>query len=706
MVGIGDLSNRVRHLEDLVLSLRKEIAGRQREGAESADTCSAIPDDDARQEVLRRPPQNIDATEDYAEDSTGRMLVGRVGTRWVDATHWQAILDDITELKDFAEPFEHIGDETGDETRDSTFVDAAADGNHGPTLLVGVFPPVSQSELLTFLPPRAVVDRLVSRYFNSKEPSIVILHVPTFYREYTQFWDNPREVSVVWVGLLYTILCCSVASYYRAGDILPGALGESKDIIDAYRTRAVQCLVLADYTTLRRYTVETLVLYLGTEFIRSSETQFGISVILGVIVRLAMHMGYHRDSKRHPSLSVFDGEMRRRVWALISQIDHLVAFQAGLPRIIPDLQCDTELPRNLLDDDFDEATKVLPVSRPATERTPITYTIMKGMLMPVFGQIVEKTCLARSTIHEEVLRLDKQLQDVHASLPPFLHIRTMNLSITDPPDLIMQRYNLELLYQKSRCVLHRQYLTVHRSDLRYAYSRWTCVDAAMHILQHQNDIYQETLPGGQLYKDKWYISSLTTHDFLMAAMILCLELSCKSIHGPQNLQSETINTDLEGRDELLQTLQISYHIWIAFSKTSKEAWKASKALEVMLHNAKRGHHSQGGEQLTGDRQLRPHVVSPGVSGHRSSENSQSQMFVSGETYSRQTGDQYMARDSSLWAIEGMADTVETFDWYAWDNQIQHDNGEVMSGTWMDSSAAADFQSPWFPHTTSPRERID
>jgi hypothetical protein len=343
---------------------------------------------------------------------------------------------------------------------------------------------------------------------------------------------------------------------------------------------------------------------------RTRDSQIGISILFGVIVKLAMHMGYHRDSKHYQNLSVFEGEMRRRVWALIWQVDHLVSFQVGLPRTISDSQCDAGLPHNLVDEDFDETTKVLPTPRPITERTPVTYTIMKGKLVSIFARIVEKTYLTGGAMHEEVTQLDKHLQDVHISLPPFLRIRTMNMSITDPPDLIMQRYNLELLYQKARCVLHRRYLTDYRSDLRYAYSRWSCVDAATQIIRHQSDLYEETLPGGQLYKDRWYISSLTSHDFLLAAMVLCLELSWRTTSDPPNLHPSSMNSTPESREELSKILETSYSIWTAFSETSTEARKASKALARMLQSAKRNHPGSGdrGEEPAEDQRPRLHNV--------------------------------------------------------------------------------------------------
>jgi hypothetical protein len=65
------------------------------------------------------------------------------------------------------------------------------------------------------------------------------------------------------------------------------------------------------------------------------------------MIRLAFRMGYHRDPKHLVGISVFDGEMRRRVWLNLVQIEALMSYQLGFPSMIPSEFCDTEVPRNL-----------------------------------------------------------------------------------------------------------------------------------------------------------------------------------------------------------------------------------------------------------------------------------------------------------------------------------------------------------------------
>lgn len=59
---------------------------------------------------------------------------------------------------------------------------------------------------------------------------------------------------------------------------------------------------------------------------------------------------------------------------------------------------------------------------------------------------------------------DFKLMETHATLPPYLTMRSLSLSITDGADLILRRYALEVCLQKSRCVLHRKYLIPGKSN--------------------------------------------------------------------------------------------------------------------------------------------------------------------------------------------------------------------------------------------------
>lgn len=114
-----------------------------------------------------------------------------------------------------------------------------------------------------------------------------------------------------------------------------------------YQYLAAVALSLGDLSKPTAYTVEALMVYAGCEFMRGKSSQMNVWLLTGLILRVALRMGYHRDSRHFPNISPFEGEMRRRVWWGLYQFDVLTSFQLGLPSMVRSIQADTEWPRNL-----------------------------------------------------------------------------------------------------------------------------------------------------------------------------------------------------------------------------------------------------------------------------------------------------------------------------------------------------------------------
>ncbi|KAK3314193.1 fungal-specific transcription factor domain-containing protein [Apodospora peruviana] len=558
---------RLKHLEHLVQVLKSQ----KRDNADAAGAREGLTADD---EPLPPPCKDIGKTAGFMVDAV----------RYVDGTNWESILDDITILtKDLKASVSEDTPEDGD------YIVKQHPGQ-GPVLLMGGFPYATVLEMFAHLPPRMICDRLVARFFEIKEPGWMIFHIPSFLRAYDKFWADPASQSYTCVALLYIMMAHGALHCRGANEDVPGNLGPPLEVFETFKFRGAHCLALDDYTKPGKYKVETLILYFGCEYLQQNYTVLGTSVLFSMIVRLALHMGMHRDPKHYADMSAFEGEMRRRLWALLVELDSLVSFQFGLPSNIHSPLVDTEPPRNLHDADFEETTTSLPPSRPETERTVTTYTIVKSRLLSAFGAITSAISSPERFTFREFMRLDKNLEEAHKSFPDSLRHRSFSQSFVDPVDLIMQRYWLELLYQKSRTVLHREYMGAGRMDTRFAYSRKTCLEAATRTLQHQYDIHCELQPGGRLSKDRGLVSSLSIHDFLLADMILCLELSFlnakanspdASAQAVKAFATDT-STDIISREQIMSILQTSKSVWQAMRKDNAEANKGFKILSKML----------------------------------------------------------------------------------------------------------------------------
>jgi hypothetical protein len=637
-----DMQNRIDRLEGLVLSLMTN--GGPSDGAAAARAAISTSRSNSLSTAsdLKLDVEGIDMireeNENGEEDSEVEQVSKGIGIMKVDNTgravfasdaHWYAIMAEIGEVKKY---FENHKEDYSNHLAKVTA--ARAQENPGNAFLLQGPAAKDKDELLAAFPSKADADRLIARYFNAYDPSVHIVHGPSFQKQYDAHWMNPDSTSIVWLGMCYAMMTLALQSYHRAGDEPPEYRGRALELSHEQRLLTAQCILLADITQPIPQLLETLVLHVQAEYGRSRDAEPSVLIMTGICVRLAIRMGYHRDPGPHANISPFVGEMRRRVWTFVRQVDLLISFQFGMPAIVRSDHVDTQPPRNLYDDEIHEDMQVLPASRPSFEATPMTYMIAKSRMTFTFGQIVERTgSLTNQPTYEETMSFDQQLRDIRASHPPLLQMRSFQDSARDPANMIMQRIGLELVYLRSLFVLHRRFIAKGRDNPRYAYSRRTCIDASMEMLTHQATLHEEARPGGRLRNVKWYISSLTTHDFLLAAMNVCMDLfhaaeterRCGGGNqsSASNPSSPTTTANIyaeDRRNSMMRALEHCITIWESVREDSMEAYKASHGLRVMVDKLKahqaqmqllRQQQQQGSMATNQPQQRYPPISAPG-----------------------------------------------------------------------------------------------
>ncbi|KAI1386867.1 fungal-specific transcription factor domain-containing protein [Hypoxylon trugodes] len=588
-----DMQNRIDRLEGLVLSLMH--GGANIEVSTSANAAPAEPSltDSSSNNIERddegamRDDPEVEGDGDDSDVDDG--LATSLGVLKVDADkgksmyigqeHWHVLLADIAEVKNFYTS--HKKDLENSYQRVMSSKPATA--RDSPIFLLSA-PPATEVELRAELPSRTAIMTLVSRYFNSLDTAASIVHGPTFQQQLRSHWQDPSKSTVMWLGLLYAMLCLAMLSYHKVGDEPPEWKGRSLELAAEYRLRTVQCLVVADYTKPVEYTVETLLLYLFGEYSSRWDADLSLWIITGIITRLAFRMGYHRDADWFPSVTPFQGEMRRRTWALIRMSDIVFSYQVSLPTMIYEHATDTKLPHNIFDEEFGPNSKTLPKSRVLSEPSPIAYMIAKTKLCIEFGNILQAvTRVGKQINYDEILLHDRKLREIMNEFPPHLKIRPLEGS-HDPVTLIIARFNLDILYQKVMCMLHRKHMMRARQNPRYAHSRRSAIEASLAILGHLRTIYRECQPNGRLRSMKWYVSA-TSKDTLLPTVLVILDLHhdhAAAVSGKRQDSQTAYFWTPEQRQEMISALEGVSDIWKSLSHESVEAYKAANILEIML----------------------------------------------------------------------------------------------------------------------------
>lgn len=589
------MQNRIDRLEGLVLSLMTN--GSQSEGpaaamaaisGTSSSTGSAQHVHDL--EIEDEGPNQEESETEQVTKSFGIMKMDNNKSYYISDAHWASVLSEISEVKNYFNTHKKQYEEQAEKLKATKLPTDVP----GSTLLFGAMKATSRAEIMSSFPSKYTTDMLIARYFNCYDPATHFLHGPTFQAQYNKHWEDPSQTCIVWIGMLFAMMRLAMLSYYREGDEPPEFRGKSLDMAGTFRNLVAMCLTLADYTKPYPYLIECLAFHLHGDFCQTKEADVSVWVLNGVIVRLAMRMGYHRDSKAFPNITPFQGEMRRRVWSFVRQADLLFSCQVGLPSMIRMADSDTELPRNLYDDDFDENCKELPPSRPPNEPTPLSYLITKSRLANVLGQAIEQTSSLQNTPYDKVIEMDSELRRARDMIPDHLLVRPFEESSLDPLGLIMSRFSVMSVYHRAQCLLHRKYILRARENPRFIHSRRTCIDSALELLRYQSMLHVETRPTGRLRSRQNRVTTLSSSDFLQAATIICLDLyHGYNLPSASRASSDTYAWGRDRREEMMAAVQRSKEIWDELRDETMDAWKASGVLGVMLNGLQQRQNLEG-----------------------------------------------------------------------------------------------------------------
>jgi hypothetical protein len=157
-VTTNNVQDRIRHLEQMVVTLMNSQADLLERGAPSTERSSSsattpggpIRDGGFTHSPAPSPGNQIDPS--VPEASRGKFTKAKDQVNFVGSDHWEAILEDISELKIDLE-----------NTDTSEMVDFR------PQILFGVNNHATSSEIMSSVPPRPICDKLLACWFNVME---------------------------------------------------------------------------------------------------------------------------------------------------------------------------------------------------------------------------------------------------------------------------------------------------------------------------------------------------------------------------------------------------------------------------------------------------------------------------------------------------------------------------------------------------------
>ncbi|EEP81633.1 predicted protein [Uncinocarpus reesii 1704] len=190
--------------------------------------------------------------------------------------------------------------------------------------------------LREFIPPKEISDRLVKLYLRTFESVLRILHIPTFEREYAQYWEAPRaadESIVLQILLVIAIGTCFCQDALSSDDVdgLPTLHDQATQWIHAAHLK-LTAPYRKKHLNLRGVQTQCLLvlaLLTNTNAIGGDLAWVTTSSLIQCGLAIGLHIAPSRIST-----TPLEAEVRRRLWSTMLELAVQAALDSGLPPVI------------------------------------------------------------------------------------------------------------------------------------------------------------------------------------------------------------------------------------------------------------------------------------------------------------------------------------------------------------------------------------
>ncbi|KAL4908838.1 hypothetical protein BDW74DRAFT_165569 [Aspergillus multicolor] len=348
-------------------------------------------------------------------------------SRWVSSLHYALLADEIHDVRML------LGGQAGSAPVESPPPDHATP----PFPFAGT----TVDSLAPWSPKSSeVCSALLDIFFSNVDPMTRLVHKPTLQRRFSQYLNHTYGASAdrdetdtpTSDHAIHTFEPLALAVFYSAVNSLsleevPIRFGLDKEALLVQLERGVEYGLGREsfLTTSSIEVLQALVLLLTCQ---SREDDMSRTwTLLGLVVRIALSQGLHREPSLFPSSSmdVIQIETRRRLWHQICHLDFRSAEGSGQEPTIADDDYTTLLPRNINDEDLIEGT--LPTLEAYS--TP-GFTDMTGHLIRLngihcFRRIVRSTYRLERRIKSSAVNGNNNLNPIAELQSLFMEVRSM-----------------------------------------------------------------------------------------------------------------------------------------------------------------------------------------------------------------------------------------------------------------------------------------
>lgn len=344
-------------------------------------------------------------------------------------------------------------------------------------------PPQEPDEVLRRLLPCELLCRpLIISYLKHFEGMFRIIHGPSFWRRYDSYWAGSIENSSPFVALLLAAMSCARCLFVDDPISFDGdsSSARAEAVQWVYAVEAWHDKQSPKHTTVEIFQIKCLLLLSKKLNAIKIKRHYTVSQTL---LASAISVGLHRSpTSLGVRASVYDKELRRRLWATVAELDLAESIERGVPSMVANLHSDIEPPGNFRDEDFDESSTDEPVTQRAENLTlssvaryahslrPLRHSINNLVNNPEKHKALDSTEL--NSYHEQIFSRFFQVRSLPKGYPSTCHRDSNHLGST----------YLELQLHELLIMLHLPFALGKFSGTTSSHSRFICSGSAKSVI--------------------------------------------------------------------------------------------------------------------------------------------------------------------------------------------------------------------------------
>ncbi|KAI0486730.1 hypothetical protein F4859DRAFT_502158 [Xylaria cf. heliscus] len=432
-------------------------------------------------------------------------------TRLFGKAHWVHSLDQFNILAQMQSKPYSVVDGVQAEANGAMLEAASARRRaktHGAKLLHEPMPALRDS-----IPAKAICDQAIDGYLRTFEPMFRILHVPSFMREYEDYWTRAEPAPNEFLMKFTMILT-----------IGSGFLTDRSITNDIKRTArnwvyAVQWWLIGP-TERDAMSIDGIQVFCLLLLARQTSALGGTaSIITEALSKLSFTIGLHIDPRYHLSLTPFESELRRRLWLTVLELTAITSLNSTLPLLLLVSDYHVPLPSNIADSKLGKADTDMAQDHAATkyEELDCSLQLLLAKSLRLRTQVIQElNDSSREALYEKAIAQSNSLQahcrELAAVLQQHQEDETTPHEEAEVPAGASSFHTkfLDTYFRRLILFLHRPFAHQARQDHRFLLSRKTCLESSLIMAAHTeamdlltgdlDDYAYSCISGGGMFK--------------------------------------------------------------------------------------------------------------------------------------------------------------------------------------------------------------